>query len=188
MKSNRLILITILLGLFTMAIPIPSFAQSFALKPNAVPNGIASALGEKFHQRLDITLGATAVQYRRAFKITAISEFTVVTSSVTATSNNSGVVAFFAGTPSTNPYKLAFGITGTNLNGKTVTAGKFSYLRSLCQRRVQARQNLVVAVHLDAQCAKMGAKVLDLFKSGNARIPRDCGHDYPPLLSMPRST
>ncbi len=121
MKLNRLISTAILSGLFSLAIPIPSPAQTFDLKPNAVPNGVTSALGERYHQRLDITLGPTAVQYFRAFTITAVSELTVVTSSVTATSDNSGVVAFFAGTPQTNPDKLAFGITGTSLSGRTIT-------------------------------------------------------------------
>ena len=96
-----------------------AFAQNVTLFPNQVPNGIASGVPERFHQRFTITLSGSPVAKSRMFTITAPSELVPVVGSVTATSNHSSAVAFFAGAPTAQT--LAFGVTGGSLSGKIVT-------------------------------------------------------------------
>ncbi len=104
-----------------LAMPQSGRAQDIDLFPNVVPNGINAGPGEQYHQRFDITLTGSPTASTRALTITVPPELTVVTNSVTATSHNASVRFFFAGTPSTSPYKLAFGLTGTGLSGEKVT-------------------------------------------------------------------
>ena len=52
--------------------------QTVTLTPDAVVNGVEAFSGDQYHQRLDITLGGTALAATRAFTITVPPELTVV--------------------------------------------------------------------------------------------------------------
>ncbi len=109
----------IVVALIFLGAPQAVRAQTISLFPDEVPNGIAPTSGKQYHQRFNITLTGSPVQASRAFTITVPAELTVVSNSVTATTNNTGVIAFFSGAPSAS--RLAFGLTGATLSGATVT-------------------------------------------------------------------
>ena len=113
MKTIRLVLGVAAAGLVLLAVRQVGWAQTISLTPNQVPNGVAPSSGAQFHQRFDMTLGGTAVAQSRMFTITVASELTVVANSVTATSNSSNLVAYYAGSSSSSLRTLNFGLTGT---------------------------------------------------------------------------
>jgi hypothetical protein len=104
----------ILLALITVGILVSSLrAQTVTLVPDEVINGIETSSSDQFHQRFDITLGGTANAGSRAFTITVPAELTVLTNSITATTNSAVLNAFFAGSSSSTLSPMNFGVTGT---------------------------------------------------------------------------
>ncbi|MBT4139310.1 MAG: hypothetical protein HOE48_15420, partial [Candidatus Latescibacteria bacterium] len=91
------------------------WAQTVTVLPHQVPNGVTAP--SQFKQRIDLALGADT-GLTRSFTITLPPEVTLVTGTATATSDNSSLMAYFAGLPASN--KLAFGLTGTT-TGRTVS-------------------------------------------------------------------
>ena len=105
----------VLLALITLGLFVTSLrAQSVELNPNEVINGIESASMDQFHQRFDIVLGSSANQSARGITITVPSELTVLSNSVTTTTNAAALTSFFVGSPTTST--LVFGLTGTASN------------------------------------------------------------------------
>jgi hypothetical protein len=93
----------------------PIFAQSVTVLPHQIPNGVTAP--SKYKQRIDIALNPDT-GLTRSFTITLPPEVSLVSGSVTATSNASSLVAYFAGLPASN--QLSFGLTGST-SGRTVT-------------------------------------------------------------------
>ena len=74
-------------------------AQVISIFPDEVPNGLQAACGRQYHPRFDIQLTSNPGQSARGLTITLPSELVFVTNSVTATSTNASIAAFFAGNP-----------------------------------------------------------------------------------------
>ena len=107
-----------LLTLFSVGViagSVPAWGQTVTVLPNQIPNGVTDPA--TFKQRIDIAFGGGGAGLSRSFTITLPPEVSVVSGSVTATSDNAALVAFYAGSPSS---KLAFGLTGVTAT-RTVT-------------------------------------------------------------------
>jgi hypothetical protein len=92
MKQRLLSLTGIVMVLFL--VPGNGQGQTISLIPNAIPNGIASASGEQYHQRFDIHMGAGAIFKNQAFTITLPADVTYVTGSATGVTNGTGDARF----------------------------------------------------------------------------------------------
>lgn len=88
-------------------------AQSVTLTPDEVINGIETNSSDQFHQRFTITLGGSASQAARGITITVPAELTVVSNSITTTTNSAALNSFYAGSASSTLSTLNFGFTGT---------------------------------------------------------------------------
>ena len=112
MRLKLSIFVAVLLALTGFYFPQEGYAQTVSLKPSAVPNGVASTSGQQYRQRMDITLGGSALNVMYTmFTITVPAELTVVTGSVTATSN------------STTRFPMGLVLSGQNITvGVTETA------------------------------------------------------------------
>ncbi|HCR16118.1 MAG TPA: hypothetical protein DIU35_01430, partial [Candidatus Latescibacteria bacterium] len=97
MKPRLLCFFVIALALTVAAIPQASQAQTISLFPDEVPNGVASAAGEQYHQRIDLTLTGSPVANSRMVTVTLPGELTYVPNSATVASNLSTIRGFFAG-------------------------------------------------------------------------------------------
>jgi len=93
MRQKLSFFTAVLLVLAGFMTPHIGHAQTITLEPSAVPNGVSSASGQQFHQRMNVTLGGTAVGLSRMFTITAPPELTIVTNSATVTTATTGRTA-----------------------------------------------------------------------------------------------
>ncbi len=114
----RFIAVIIVLPAILLA-PQMGWAQQVSLFPDQVPNGIASLAGEAYHQRMEITLTGAPSVSGKALTITVPGEFSVVTGSVTATSQTA-TVSWFSTKTVPGSQQMAFGLSGTGLTGQTM--------------------------------------------------------------------
>ena len=84
-------------------------AQTIEVLPDEIPNGVLTP--STYRQRLDILLKGPDTGLSRSFTITLPPEVTVVSGSVTATSDNASLVPFISGFPTAS--KISVGLTGT---------------------------------------------------------------------------
>ena len=91
------------------------WGQTVTVLPNQIPNGITAP--SKYKQRINIVLNADT-GLTRSFTITMPPEVSLVSGSVTTTSNAGSLVPYFVGAPSST--ELTFGLTGATA-GRTVT-------------------------------------------------------------------
>ncbi|HCK09405.1 MAG TPA: hypothetical protein DHW45_05985, partial [Candidatus Latescibacteria bacterium] len=111
MKQRLLSFIAVALALFLA--PGTSKGQTVTLTPAAVPNGIALASGEQYHQRMEIRFGGTSTSGARGITITVPAELNVITASITSTGSVAAATfnVFYAGSPSSQV--LNFAVSGT---------------------------------------------------------------------------
>jgi len=111
----------VLMALVGFINPSVSHAQTVSLIPSAVPNGVASASGQQYRQRMTITLGGTALTSdSHMFTITAPAELTIVTNTATGTTNSTtNSISNFSATTT----KITVGLTNSVSTGPRQNVG-----------------------------------------------------------------
>ena len=118
MRLKLSIFTAVMMALIGFMTPHMSHAQTVSLIPSAVPNGVQASSGQQYRQRIDITLGGSAIAQSMMFTITAPPEVTIVTGSASAvTSSTSNQPQNLTETTTT----LSMGVVGTLIGNTTVT-------------------------------------------------------------------
>ena len=87
MKPRLLSFFVVALALVFLVNPQSSHSQTATLFPRQVPNGIASISGERFHQRIEVTLSGSPQSQSVFLTVTMPPEVSLVTTSPTATTS-----------------------------------------------------------------------------------------------------
>jgi len=117
MRLKLSIFTAVLMVLAGFMTPQVSHAQTVSLVPSVVPNGVQASSGQQYRQRINITLGGSAVGQTVMLTITAPPEVTIATGSASAvTSSTLNVVSNFATTTST----ITLGMVGSSIGNTTI--------------------------------------------------------------------